>query len=122
MQRKRAGKKMTLKIQIVLIISTIIFFVFLQRLIRKSKMTADLASIWILFCIALVIIAIFPYGLYFISDTLGIMSATNLLFVIIIFILLCLVFYLYLKISSLEGKLVNLIQYIGIEKNKNSKK
>ncbi|MEF9919505.1 DUF2304 domain-containing protein [Anaerorhabdus sp.] len=112
---------MTLKVQITLIIATILFFILLQKLIKKSKMTADLASIWIIFCIALVIIAIFPFGLYFVSNLFGIISSTNLLFVLLIFILLCLVFYLYLKISSLEAKLTNLIQYIAIEKNKDEK-
>lgn len=112
---------MTLKIQALLVIGTILFFILLQRLIKKSKMTSDLASIWILFCLVLVIIAIFPYGLYLISDMLGVISSVNLLFVVLIFILLCLIFYLYLKIAFLETKLVSLIQYVGLQKNKKNK-
>ena len=110
---------MTLKIQIILILSTIIFFAFLVKTIKKSKMTTDLATIWIIFGLLLIIIAIFPQIIYFVGNLIGILSPMNTLFMISIFGLLCLVFYLFTKITLLETRLTSLIQNEGIYRKRN---
>ena len=54
---------------------------------------------------------------------LEIKTTINALYLIMIFILYCLVFYLFLKISILENKLKNLIQIIALQKkNEGDKK
>lgn len=109
---------MTIRIQIILIILTIMFLVYLIRKIKKSKMTTDFATVWILFGMSLIFIAVLPQTIYFLSNLLGVASPMNALFIILIFLLLCLIFYLSMKISTLENKLSDLIQKEGIYRKK----
>ena len=113
---------MTSKLQITLIIITILFFVILLRIIRKSKLSTDLATVWVLFALGLIIISVFPQVIYKLSSFVGVISYMNGLFLFMLFILFCLVFYLFLKVSNLEEKNKRLVQQISINEHERKKK
>lgn len=92
-------------------------FIILKR-IQKSKLRIDDAIFWVLFSIALVILAIFPNILYFLSDITKVNSPVNLLFLIIIGILIMKIFSMSITISNLETKINTVIQNRALEKNK----
>ena len=105
---------MTIQLQLLLIFVSIFVFFFILKFIRKNKLSTDMAVVWILWALGLIIISLVPQIVYAISKLLGIMAPINTVFLIMTFILYCLVFFLYLKLSVLEDKLKSLIQYTAI--------
>ena len=55
------------------------------------------------------------------ANALGFFSAINALYFVFIFLLLCFVFYLFMKISELEKKINNLIQRYALDEEKKKK-
>lgn len=116
---------MSTRIRILLIVGTILFFLMLLNVIRKDKLTLDVACFWIVLSLILIVMAIFPDIPMSFGSLIGIMSPTNALFIVLIFILLCLIFFMLVKISELEKKINNLVQRYAIdqeEKKEDSKK
>ncbi len=103
-----------------MIVISVIVFLAILHYIRKSKLTTQMAVIWILWSMGLVIISIFPDIIYNLVKLLGIATPMNGLFMIMIFIVYCLVFFLYLKVSILETKLMALAQDQAIHNKEKS--
>ena len=113
---------MSWQLHILLIIVTVALFIILIKNVKKGKLRSDYASGWVLCSLILVLIAIFPQIIYFISRQIKVMSPANLIFAIIILLLIILVYILLSKVSSLEEKQKNIIQEIAILKEKNNLK
>lgn len=108
-----------LRLRIILIVSTLAFFLFILRIIKKDKISIDIATIWVLFSLSLVILALFPEIMTVLSDILGIKSQLNALYTSLIFELLVISFYALKKLSALEKKLNDLVIKEAIN-NKNN--
>ena len=106
---------MSLQLRLFLIIFSILFFIFILFFIRKSKMSIESASLWVIWSLGIILIAFFPELITWLSRVLGIVAEMNTVFLVMIFLLYCLVFYLYVRVSIVEDKLTRLIQKIGIE-------
>lgn len=113
---------MSLTLQIILIVATILSFVVLIKNVKKGKLRTDYALGWILCSLALIIIAIFPQIAYFFANLIGVISTANMVFAAIIFMLIILVYILFNKVSMLEEKQKNLIQELAILKKENDLK
>lgn len=113
---------MSLTLQIILIVATILSFVVLIKNVKKGKLRTDYALGWILCSLALIIIAIFPQIAYFFANLIGVISTANMVFAVIIFMLIILVYILFNKVSMLEEKQKNLIQELAILKKENDLK
>ena len=98
------------RLQLFMIAISILVFLAIVHYIRKSRLTTQMAVIWILWSMGLIIISIFPQISYSLVKLLGIVTTMNGVFIIMIFIVYCLVFFLYLKVSILETKLNALVQ------------
>ncbi|MCF0110077.1 MAG: DUF2304 domain-containing protein [Erysipelotrichaceae bacterium] len=110
---------MTFRIRVFIILFTILFFLFVIRTIRKAHISKDMATIWILWGLGLVVIGLFPQIMEIIANILGIENVSNTIFIIMIFVLYCLSFFLFIKVSVLENRLNTLVQRLGIdEKNR----
>ena len=110
---------MSLTLQILLIIFTVLFFIILVKNVKKGKLRTDYALAWILCSIALIILSIFPQIAFFVARLIGVISTANIVFAAIIFMLIILVYVLFNKVSMLEEKQKNLIQEVAILKKKN---
>ena len=110
---------MSLTLQILLIIFTVLFFIILVKNVKKGKLRTDYALAWILCSIALIILSVFPQIAFFVARLIGVISTANIVFAAIIFMLIILVYVLFNKVSMLEEKQKNLIQEIAILKKKN---
>ena len=106
---------MSLTLQILLIIFTVLFFIILVKNVKKGKLRTDYALAWILCSIALIILSIFPQIAFFVARLIGVISTANIVFAAIIFMLIILVYVLFNKVSMLEEKQKNLIQEIREE-------
>ena len=107
---------MTLRIQILLVIGTLLFFLTLLRLIRKGKMTNEMAIFWIVLSLILVLLAVFPQIAIACGELIGIMSTINAIYLVLIFLILCFLFYIFIKITALEKKVDDMIQRYAIDK------
>lgn len=105
---------MPLRLQILLIAITLIYFFFLTKNIKKQKLRTEYAVVWVLFSIALIIMSLFPQLPGIIAKALGISTVINAIFLLIIFFLCCLVYFLYTKVSMLEEKQKNLIHELAL--------
>lgn len=104
-------------LRILLLIGAIILFLFIYRKLKKSQLHVNEAFFWISFSFILIILGLFPEVCVYFAGKLGIVSASNFIFLCIIFLLIIKEFLLTIKISSLEHKVANLVQEIAIRKN-----
>lgn len=113
---------MSVALRIILIVGCLVTFIYAMRKIKKSQMKIEDTFFWIFLSIALVIISIFPGIAEYFASLIGIISATNFVFLIIIFLLLAKVFFLSLQISQLDEKVKNLVQKLAIINNETEEK
>ena len=107
---------MTLTLRILLILSSVLASCTVVRRIRKSKMQIDDAVFWVLFSLVLIVLAVFPHIIYWISILTGFHSPANLLYLLIIFVLIMKIFSMSIKLSILESKITKLAQDTALEK------
>ena len=112
---------MTTTLQILLIIVSVITFLFVISKIRKSQLNIQDAVIWIMLCLLLIIMSLFLPFITKIAQTLGFMSTSNFVFALISFFLLIIVFSQTVKISILNDKIKNLNHYIAMKEHNEKK-
>ncbi len=113
---------MSNSLRIILLVSAVLLFAFVYRKLRKSQLQLMTAFFWIMFSTAVLILGVFPeVGLFF-AGLLGIESAANCVFLLIISLLILCTFLLTIRVSTLEHKVTNLTQEIAIRKNMEEKK
>lgn len=106
---------MTITLRIILMIISIVTFLYVMRRINKAKIQIADSIFWIFFSIILLIFGLFPNIINYLKLVFGISDPTNCLFFLIIGALLVKTFGLSIKVSQLENKLVELIQSYGID-------
>ena len=94
----------------------IIFYIFYS--IRKNKLDIANSFIWIIFCIILLILSIWPTSLDWLANVLGIAYPPALFLTIAVVILFIMIFIQSKKIEDLRKKVVDLGQELSILKNK----
>ena len=88
-----------------LIVASIVTVGWILRKIRKNKVKMEDAIFWIFFAAILLVLAIFPEVSYELCRIFGIMSPSNLVFLVIIFLLVEKIFTLSIIVSQLEDKI-----------------
>lgn len=111
-------------LNLVLIIASVLTFIFVVLKIRKNGLNIDDSIIWIIWAFALLVISIFPQIPTFFSKELGFMATSNFIFTVFIFFLYILLFIQSIQISKLKEKQKELIQKLSIKEylNENSEK
>lgn len=99
-----------------LLITSTTTLLFVLTNIIKNKMNIRYAMIWVMWSVGMVIISIHPKLIYIISDILHIQVPVNTVFLMTIFLLYCLSFYVYLKISKHNEEILKLNYEISILK------
>ena len=110
---------MSLTLRILLITLSVLALGYIIRKIRFSKMQIEYALFWIVLSIIFIVLSVFPSIAYWVTERLGVMSAANLIFLVIIGILLVKVFMMTIEISVLENKVRDLVQQLGIDEKNN---
>lgn len=95
-------------LQIGLLLASIVTLIFVIYKVKKNKMDIHYSIIWIVWGALLIIIALFPQIIIYISNLLSIATPSNTAFLIMIFLLYCLTFYVYLKISKHNDEIAKL--------------
>lgn len=105
---------MSIAIRVCLIVVSVLVFIFMMRRIRKEKLLISDAVFWIVFSAGLLILSIFPKIIIYTADLLGFISPTNLVFMLIIFVLLLKMFAMSLHISHTDCQLRQTVQALAI--------
>ncbi len=97
-----------------LIIVSLLTFIYITHNLKKSRIQVMDATYWILVSFFLLILSIFPGFASNLSMILGIESPINFVFLSIIFILLVHEFRVSIKLSKLEDKNKEFIEEIAV--------
>lgn len=81
-------------------------------------MQIEYALFWIFMPILMIVMAVFPEIVYWITVRLGVMSPANFVYLFIIAVLLVKSFMMTIEISTLENKMKDLVQQIAIDDKK----
>lgn len=100
----------------ILIIGSVLFFVFIINMVRTKKLELKYALIWILTSVSFIIMSVFPETVFMAARVLEVEVASNALFLCIIFLLLLMVFALTVAVSRQAGRIKRLVQEMGILK------
>lgn len=95
-------------LQLTLLAGSIIVLFVVLRFVIKNKMNIRFAIIWVVWALAMIIISIFPGIIYSLSNLLGFEKPVNAIFLLMIFLLYCLSFYLFVSISKHNEEILNL--------------
>lgn len=112
---------MSITLRIILLIGSIISFLFCVKKIKQAKLKVENSIIWMLGSFILVLMSIFSDGVAWLANKLGFMASVNFVFFILISFLLIQVFIDNLRISELNEKIKNLNHYIALKENKDKK-
>jgi len=107
-----------LKIQLISIVVSITFLIYVGYLIVKGKLREEYAIFWVICTLVLVVFSFWRNGLELISKLLGVYAAPNLIFAGAIFAIFIYLLHLSVVVSTLHGKNKKLSQDIALLKNK----
>lgn len=108
-------------LRIVLIISSIVVFLYTIKKIKQSKLKVEDSITWIMGAVILILASIFIEPINWISNKLGFMAPSNFVFSAIILFLLIINFSYSIKFSILNEKIKNLNHYIALKEYEEKK-
>ena len=103
-------------LRIILIVVSVMTFIYISRKLKKSQLQVMDAFFWIVFSFVLMVIGVFP-GIAMFFAKVVVQSPVNFVYLVVIFLLLLRTFMLTIRISFLEEKVKNLIEEIAIREN-----
>ncbi len=106
------------RIQIIAIAISILFLLYIVRLIIKGKLREEYSIVWIICTIILIVFSFWRNGLEVMSKLLGVYEAPNLIFTGAIFAILIYLLHLSVIVSKLHSQNKQLAQEIALLKEK----
>jgi hypothetical protein len=110
------------KIQIIAIVVSLLFLVYIVRLIIRGKLREEYSIVWILCTTILILFSFWRNGLDVVSNLLGIYAPPNLVFTAGIFAIFIYLLHLSVVVSKLQSQNKRLAQDIALLKEKENKK
>ncbi|MFI3307225.1 MAG: DUF2304 domain-containing protein [Mycoplasmatota bacterium] len=109
---------MNILLKLELLLFVILFLFTVLMLIRSNKVTIRYAFVWFFVGFAMLLLALFPEIIIYLSDILGFVDPLNMLFIFAIFLLFCVCISLTVIVSSQTKKIRLLIQEVSLIKSK----
>ncbi len=106
------------RIQIIAITASILFLLYIARLIIKGKLREEYSIVWIVCTIVLILFSLWRNGLEIIAHALGVFEAPNLVFTGAIFAVFIYLLHLSVVVSKLHAQNKQLAQDIALLKEK----
>ncbi|MDQ3046632.1 MAG: DUF2304 domain-containing protein [Bacteroidota bacterium] len=110
------------KIQIIAIAISVLFLLYIVRLILKGKLREEYSIVWIVCTTVLVLFSFWRDGLEVVSHGLGIYAPPNLVFTAAIFAIFIYLLHLSVVVSKLQSQNKKMAQDIALLKQKEEKK
>jgi hypothetical protein len=111
-------EKMSNGLRILLIIVSLVLLIIVLRLIAKNKLPIKYSLFWIVSCITLLLVGIFPKVISFFKKVAGFETSSNLVIGIFLVILLGVTLLLTIIVSDQKKKITLLTQELSILKSK----
>lgn len=105
---------MSISLRILLLLGSVFMLWYVVNSIRKSKIQMKDALLWVLIALLIVVFAVCPQLAVWLAGLMGIESATNMVFLLFIVILLLRIFSLSIRVSMLEDKNITLAGEIAL--------
>lgn len=106
----------TVQLQIILLVASIITLFMIINMIRKYHLELKYSLLWLLFCIANILLAAFSDISIFTARLLSIKEPVNAIFLLYFGFQFFLIFSLSLTISRISNKFTQLVQEVGLLK------
>ena len=105
---------MSLAMRILLIVGSVLTACYVLRRVRKSRMRTEDSVFWLVFSLILVLMGLFPALVTALAARMGVMSAANLVFLIVIFLLIIKLFLMDQRISRLQRQMTETTQTVAM--------
>lgn len=105
-------------LRILLLIFSIIGFIFIFYFLKKEKIPIKYSLFWFLSVLIILSISLFPNFLSSIKDIMGFQTISNMIIGIILTLLLIITFLLTMIVSKQKSQITILIQEVSLLKNK----
>ena len=106
---------MSLMMRILLIAGSVLTAFYVLRRVRKSKMRTEDTIFWLVFSLVLVLMGLAPDLVTGLASLMGVMSAANLVFLVVIFLLMIKLFLMDQRISALQRQVTETAQQAAIQ-------
>ena len=106
----------SVRIQIIAIIGSLGFLLYIGKLIVKGKLREEYSIVWFFSTLVLIVFAFWREGLEIISNLLGIVAAPNMIFTGAIFIIMVYLLHLSIVLSKVQKQNKSFSQEIGLLK------
>ncbi len=107
---------MSTAMRVLLIIGSLMTAVYVLQRVRKSRMRTEDSVFWLVFSLVLVLMGVLPDLVTGLASRIGVMSAANLVFLIVIFLLIIKLFLMDQRISALQRQTAETAQAVAIQK------
>ncbi len=113
---------MNLSLKIALIIFSIILALITTKILKKGRMPIKYSLLWYFCSLIILLVAVFPFIIEYVSNLFGFKTLSNLIIAIILALLLFLTMSLTIITSGQKKKITLLIQEISILKSEKNRK
>lgn len=111
---------MSFSLRVLLIVCAVLVFFFVIHKLKKAQMQVLDSLFWLLFSVSFVILGVFPQIASLLSGLFGFMSASNLVFLYVIAVLVMRDFTNSLRLAKQEERLNSLVQSVALHFNSES--
>ena len=101
--------------RILLIAGSLLTAFYVLRRVRRSRMRTEDSIFWLSFSLILVLMGLFPGLVTSLAAFMGVISAANLVFLIVIFFLLIKLFLMDQRISALQRQVTETAQTVAVQ-------
>ena len=112
---------MSVAMRVLLIVGSLLTAGYVLRRVRKSRMRTEDSVFWLVFSLILVLMGVLPNLVTGLARAIGVMSAANLVFLIIIFLLIIKLFLMDQRISALHRQVTETAQAVAIQTREEEK-
>lgn len=109
------------KIQIIAITVSLLFLLYIVRLIIKGKLREEYSIVWIVCTLVLIVFSFWRDGLEILADIVGVSDAPNLVFTGAIFAIFIYLLHLSIVVSKLHAQNKQLAQEMALFKEETLK-
>lgn len=106
---------MSTAMRVLLIVGSVMTAIYVLRRVRKSRMRTEDSVFWFVFSLVLVLMGLLPKLVTGLAELIGVMSAANLVFLIVIFLLIIKLFMMDQRISALQRQVTDTAQRVAIK-------
>lgn len=108
---------MALPLQITLIVVSVCFVIVVFYNVNKRRLSMKYSLLWLLLALVMLVMAVFPQAVAWISPLVGIETPSNFVFLVALVLLLAICFTLTVIVSKQALKIQTLIQWMAINQH-----